>query len=165
MVKEMQLILMEKAYRKIVEECFSFPEVETGGILIGRKVDRHNIVVPFALGSGPKARRSYTRFSPDVAWQQHALEKLFERYQINYIGSFHRHPGNYSQPSLLDYKTAIGILESPDWGISEAVFPILILKNKKVEFHPYHMSWKSKRFQPIDWQVVSNKKGPGRPAL
>jgi integrative and conjugative element protein (TIGR02256 family) len=161
----MELILTKKAYRAVVEECTAFPEVETGGILVGKKIGGQNIVVPFALGSGPKAKRSWTRFTPDVDWQQEALEKLFNRYQVNYVGSFHRHPGCYRQPSSLDAKTAQEIISSPDWAVSEAVFPIIIFKRRKVEIYPYYISRSSKGFHPIPWQIVPTKSRLVRAAL
>lgn len=152
----MQLILTKKAYRSIVEECASFPEVETGGILIGKRL-HENLVIPFALGSGPKAKRSWTRYSPDFEWQQEALDKLFGRYLVNYVGSFHRHPGSFCRPSSIDRKTAREIISSPDWNVPEAIFPIIIIKGGRIKLFPYYLSRDSKDFQPIPWQIVSHK--------
>jgi integrative and conjugative element protein (TIGR02256 family) len=151
----MNLILTKKAYRSIFEECASFPEVETGGIMVGKRADAINIVVPFIIGSGPQAKRSLTRYSPDVNWQQNSLEKLFDRYRVNFVGSFHRHPGSFNCPSSLDYRTAQWIINSPDWSLSEAVFPIIIYTGREMKFFPYYISKALKDFQPISWQIVS----------
>jgi hypothetical protein len=100
-----------------------------------------------------------------VDWQQQALEKLFARYQVNYVGSFHRHPGFYCQPSAIDHRTAREIISSPSWDISEAVFPIIIFKGRKLEMHPYYISQAAKVFRPIRWQIVSRKNKLVRAAL
>jgi integrative and conjugative element protein (TIGR02256 family) len=160
----MKLLLTKKAYRSIVKECTSFPEVETGGILIGKKVDDCNFAVLFTIGSGPKAVRCRTRFSPDEEWQQKMLERLFERYRINYIGSYHSHPGFYSQPSHLDYKNAREITFSPDWNAPEAVFPIVLLNGRGIQIYPYYFSRNSEGFQPIS-QVVLNTNEIARKVL
>ena len=63
----MNLILSEKAYTEIRQECLRYPQVETGGILVG-KCNSDDIVVPLIIGSGLSAQRNPSRFEPDVAW-------------------------------------------------------------------------------------------------
>jgi integrative and conjugative element protein (TIGR02256 family) len=156
----MELILAENAYKLIINECMSAPETETGGILIGKKINEQRMVVPFALGPGIKAKRSCIRFSPDVEWQQIFLDKLFNRYGVNYVGSYHRHPGNNFLPSAHDFKAACHIVTDTEWNVEEAVFPIINIINlidKKISFHPYHFSRGSMQFQSIGWRIVSHK--------
>ena len=153
----MKLIMSHHAYRSIVEECLSFPEVETGGILIGKKIDDKCIVAPFTLGSGKSPFRTRTRYSPDIKWQQVHLEKLFSRYGVNYVGSYHRHPGNYCVPSSYDYKAACQIVTDPAWNVTDAIFPIINLAGKKISFYPYYFSRTSREFRLINWQIVSPK--------
>lgn len=153
----MKFILTHHAYRSIVYECMSFPNMETGGILIGKKIDDEYIIAPFTLGSGMSPIRTRTRYSPDVKWQQVYLEKLFNRYGVNYVGSYHRHPGNYCVPSSYDYKAACQIITDPEWNVTDAIFPIINLTGKKISFHPYYFSRSSREFRLIDWQIVSPK--------
>jgi integrative and conjugative element protein (TIGR02256 family) len=153
----MELILTNKAYKSILDECLAAPETETGGILLGKKIDQHRLVVPFALGPGIKTIRSRFRFSPDIEWQQIYLEKLFNRYGANYIGSYHRHPGNNFLPSTHDFKAACQIVTGPDWNVQEAIFPIINLTGKRISFHPYYFTRRSKEFQFMDWRIVSHK--------
>lgn len=150
----MMLILSEKAYRSIVAECRSVDGTETGGILIGKKIDEQRIVVPFSLGPGLKAKKSRYRFSPDVQWQQSRMERLFHMFGVDFVGSYHRHLGNDGRPSHLDLKTARQITSDPGWNVTEAIFPIVTLAGKEISFYPYHLSRSSKRFYQIDWQVV-----------
>jgi len=152
----MELILTDRTYRSIINECSSVAETETGGILIGKRIDEQRIVVPFSLGPGFKAKRSWIRFSPDVQWQQVYLEKLFNRYGVNYVGSYHRHPGNDYLPSHLDLKTVRRITCDPEWNAPEAVFPIITMNDNKINFYPYHFSRAAEGFQLIDWRIVNH---------
>ncbi len=153
----MELILTDKAYRSILDECLAAPKTETGGILVGKKIGEHQIVVPFALGSGVKTLKTRLRFSPDVAWQQVYLEKLFNRYGVNYMGSYHRHPGNNCLPSFVDLEAARHIVTDPDWNVTGAVFPIINLQGNIIKLSAYHLSRDSKVFRLIDWQIISHK--------
>lgn len=153
----MKFVLTHTVYRSILDECMSFPDVETGGILIGKKIPDKCIIALFSLGSGVSPMRTRTRYSPDVKWQQVYLEKLFYRYGVNYVGSYHRHPGNYCTPSAHDFKAACQIVNDPDWNVPEAIFPIINLIGKKISFHPYYFCRSSREFRLIDWQIVSPK--------
>ncbi len=152
----MQLFLTQRAFTHIVRECTFHHLTETGGILIGKKVGDSAFVVPFTIGSGPRAERCRTRFTPDIEWQQRILDRFFYAYSVNYVGSFHRHPGLSCRPSSLDYNTAKKITSSPDWNIREAVFPIVILNERGIEIYPYYFSRNSDDFQPIRWKIISN---------
>jgi integrative and conjugative element protein (TIGR02256 family) len=152
----MKLILSERAYRSIVNECRSVVETETGGILVGKKIDEQHIVVPFSLGPGLKAKRSRYRYSPDVKWQQVYLDKLFDRYGIDYIGSFHLHPGDRYLPSYQDLNTARRITSDPEWNVAQAIFPIINITGNRIRFYPYLFYRSSRGFQSIDWQVVAH---------
>ncbi len=153
----MELILSDKAYRSILDECLASPKTETGGILVGKKIGDQQIVVPFALGPGLKARKSSIRYSPDVEWQQFYLDKLFNRYGVNYLGSYHRHPGSNCLPSAHDFKAACQIVTDPEWNIGEAIFPIINLTGKGISFHPYYFTRKLKEFEVMSWRIISHK--------
>ncbi|MFA5942302.1 MAG: Mov34/MPN/PAD-1 family protein [Candidatus Paceibacterota bacterium] len=153
----MELVLTNKVYRSILDECLSFPEVETGGILIGKKISEQCIVAPFSLGSGVRTLRTRSRYSPDVDWQQIYLEKLFSRYGVNYVGSYHRHPGAHCAPSTQDFKAACQIVTDPAWNVAEAIFPIINLTGKNISFHPYYFTRRFREFRLIGWRMVSSK--------
>lgn len=153
----MELILTNKVYRSIHDECMSFPDLETGGILIGKKINDNYIVVPFSLGSGLRTLRTRIRYSPDVGWQQFYLEKLFNRYGVNYVGSYHRHPGYNCIPSAQDFKAASHIVTDPSWNVTEAVFPIINLNGDRIVFYPYHFTRNSKIFKLVQWRIISSK--------
>jgi len=149
----MDLVLSERTFHEVQKECLKYPEVETGGILVGR-FKSEDVQAIFAIGSGPAAHRSVTRFRPDVAWQQKQLDKYFEDYGLNYVGSFHRHFGNFSRPSIIDYWAANQILSDLDWEVRKAVFPIILVQGNAVEIYPYYICRTSRKFERISMKVV-----------
>lgn len=151
--KKMNLTLSQSAFSEIRRECLRYPHTETGGILVG-KFDSENVIVPFAIGSGPFARRSLVQFKPDVEWQQERLDRYYEKFDINYVGSFHRHPGSLSRPSSIDYCTAVRILSDPDWVVDESVFPIILLNGRKIVIYPYYISRKRLKFELMTMFIV-----------
>lgn len=154
-----RLILSKSAFEQIKKECLNHPLVETGGILIG-KLNSQEVLVPFTTGSGPKAVRTASSFEPDVEWQQKILDDLFEKYRVNYVGSYHRHFGGFASPSWIDYGTAIHILSSQDWNISQIVFPIILLNSQGIEIYPYYISRDSKDFRPIAMGIMPDEEFP-----
>lgn len=149
----MELIVTDKIYRKIMSECKSSHNIETGGILIGKRLPGFMVVI-FALGPGIKARRTRNRFSPDIQWQQAILEKLFNRHGVNYVGSYHFHPENDCLPSRLDLKVARQVVSDPEWNAPEAIFPIVSTVDHEMKFFPYYFSRTSEHFQLIDRQII-----------
>jgi len=153
----MQVLFSQKAYNIILRECVSHGGKESGGILMGKKLENSDFVVAFAIGSGPGAVRSPFRFTPDVPWQQMILDKLFSLHPIDYLGSFHRHLGFNHWPSNQDYRSAYEIISSPDWNTPEAIFPIVNFNNGIIQIYPYYFSQKYNDFQPICWTIIPNQ--------
>jgi len=150
---KMNLILSQSAFTGIRRECLKYPLIESGGILVGI-FDTENVIVPFVIGSGPFARRSLIKFQPDVKWQQKRLNRLFKKYKINYVGSFHRHPSNLYTPSSTDYHAAVQILSDPDWAVNASVFPIILVQDKSITIYPYYISRKRLQFDPMTMMVL-----------
>lgn len=155
-MKILNLTLSRRAFDNIKKECLKYPDVETGGILVG-KCNALDFVAPYAIGSGPSALRSPTRFEPDVFWQQKFLNGYNEKYGLNYIGSFHRHFGNFFCPSPIDHSAAMYITSDPDWGVSQIIFPIILLKEEMIEIYPYSFSRENPNFQLIPMLVVPDE--------
>jgi len=153
----MSVLFSQKAHDLILRECVSHEGIESGGILLGKKVENSTFVVALAIGSGPGAARSRFQFSPDFTWQQRILDKLLSYYSIDYLGSFHRHLGFNHWPSNQDYRSAHEIVSSPDWNTPEAIFPIVNFNNGIIQIYPYYFSQKSNGFQPVSWMIIPNK--------
>ena len=150
------LILSQKAFAEIKNECLKHPFLESGGILAGRS-NTEDIIVPLVIGSGPEANRSPSRFEPDVSWQQKLLDRYFEMYNIDYVGSFHRHPGSLSRPSAIDYEAAVQIFNDPDWAVDEAVFPIILFESANIVIYPYYTSRTDLKFRPMALGIVPDE--------
>jgi integrative and conjugative element protein (TIGR02256 family) len=148
-----RLVIAERAYRAVMDECLAHRESETGGILVGRKV-AGDFVVPFVVGGGPGAERSWGGFAPDSAWQQEFLDFLFKRFDLDYLGDFHRHPGRFDRPSRTDWKTARRIVSDVAWGKPEALFPIAVIEKDRVRIRAYVMTRRAKNFVEVPIEIV-----------
>lgn len=150
-----QLIMAERAFRMVEEDCLQHPSTETGGVLVG-SLFGEEVVVPFVVAAGRRAHRSMGGFRPDSAWQQRYLDYLFTRFGagIDYIGDYHRHPGSFDRPSAIDARTAQRIVTSRRWNKPLAAFPIIVLENGRVRMRGYVMSRERKEFQEVPIVIV-----------
>lgn len=158
-----QVLFMASAWQQIEFFCRQSGQKETGGILVGRRVDVGNnpfIVVVFAGGPRNAAQRKLDEFEPDTAAMQVDLEQVRSRWiaeavRVDYIGLWHRHPGHFKYLSNGDVKQAHNILTDPSYFLEcgELVLPIALVNNKNVEFYPYYIS----RLHPepllLEWGV------------
>lgn len=145
------LLMETTAYATIEAECRAAGELETGGLLVGRRVwveDKPFIVVVHATGPGRQAMQHAISFSPDTYFIQQELDRICEDYaarlglQVGYIGEWHKHPLGYPTLSGNDVKQAQAILEDPDYGLewAELVLPVAQLEKKRVSLQPYYLS-------------------------
>ena len=101
-------------------------DVETGGVLAGRKDSQGNIKITHASGPGPKALRSKIKFEKDVLFCQQFLDELYmSDNNIEYVGEWHSHPSVNSQPSGVDIKSLSEIAAQPNYLTQEPVMIIL----------------------------------------
>lgn len=147
------LVLAERAHRDWVAHCQASPGTETGGVLPGRILDGA-FVVPFSIAAGPAAKQSSVRFSPDFEWQQIFLDFLFDRFGVDYLGDWHRHPGRFDRPSAHDLRTARHIVTDPKWNVRQAVFPIAVIEDTKVRIRAYLMRRETLDFEEIPLEIV-----------
>ncbi len=150
------LVLSERAYEQMTEDCLRYPDTETGGILVGRYV-AGEMIVPFAVPAGTGAERSAGGFAPDSSFQQPLLDFLFERFQgVNYQGDYHKHPGAFDRPSLHDLVTARRIVTDPNWNTAAACFPILTCHKGQVKMRSYLMTREAPQFDELDTEIVAD---------
>lgn len=133
-----ELVIARPVYRTIAEECLAHPDVETGGVLVGRRFS-HFLVAAFNIPAGGASRRVASAFAPDPDWQQQYLNYLVDRFDINYIGDWHKHPGSFDQPSDRDFRTAREIVTESAWDVAEAVFPIAVIRSSSIALRAYLM--------------------------
>ena len=129
----MNIWLPETSLAQMRAEASHWSPLETGGILLGYVSESDEIVVTTAIGSGPKAKRTETRYVHDVEYEIAQAERLYMKSGKPdlYLGDWHTHPGGRGLMSWLDRKTLLDIaksgtalhqpimliLEEPAWGV------------------------------------------------
>lgn len=91
------------AVESITSEIDKYPDVETGGVLLGFFEDK-NIIIKKATDAGPKAIRERYDFKCDVAYTDMLIDMEFANSngKIFYIGEWHTHPQRKPFPSETD---------------------------------------------------------------
>lgn len=119
-----KLMFSEEALERIVSETIGCEKSETGGALIGswaRGSDGSlSICVERATGPGGGAQCEEYRFSPSMAYYSQRLGYYREAQNWDYLGEWHRHPGEFNELSDQDLNTARELLDEEKW-------PFLIL--------------------------------------
>ncbi len=98
------LILSGTSAMTIAWESAKHDGLETGGLLLGRKLPDNVFLVLQATNGGPNAKRSRSSFSPDTEYLNRCIERA-ERAGILFLGQWHLHPGSISKPSGGDERT------------------------------------------------------------
>lgn len=113
------IVYSDEALETIAKESIKSPDSETGGALIGnwqRDPDGYiTINVERATGPGPKAVRNSALFSPHVDYYRARIEYYREKYNWDYLGEWHKHPGNFDSLSQTDINTANELIEEEGW--------------------------------------------------
>ena len=155
----MNYVISERALQTIVRECQRYPDAETGGILVGfREPDDDQVIVTHASGPGPGAERSAVHFVKDTAHLQSVLNLLFQYYQTNYLGVWHKHPQGIPVPSTGDVASAMDELADGSVGLDELLTPICVMKSGLVDVFPFVISDNAAR--RVLWSAVPHDKLP-----
>lgn len=109
--------LASAALDDMLDEAAEHAPLETGGVLLGYVSPRgdpgdpEQVMVEAALGPGPAARHSKSRFDPDSGWQERELARRYQESGriTTYLGDWHTHPNGVPVPSRRDEKTAQAI--------------------------------------------------------
>lgn len=139
------------AYATIENACLAAGELETGGLLVGRRTwfeGKPFIAVVHATGPGQQALHHAISFSPDTQYIQRELDRICEDYRqrlgvrVNYVGEWHKHPPGYATLSSSDLMQAQAILQDPDYNLewTELVLPIAQLEKNQVSLQPFYLS-------------------------
>lgn len=126
--QHVKLWLADQALSFMQKEAARKYPLETGGVLMGYQVpESREVVVTAAIGPGPMAVHSRTRFIPDAAWQLARISEIYAESARahTYLGEWHIHPGGTCHLSLLDRKTLCRIASTPEARAPEPVMLIL----------------------------------------
>ncbi|PQA55658.1 ThiF family adenylyltransferase [Siphonobacter curvatus] len=100
------------------------PEIETGGILLGR-LTNNAITIEAASGPGPAAKKEARYFERDVNFCQEFLDQQFNEFGHVYVGEWHYHPSSDNRPSSFDLKSLEAIASSSQYNTENPVMIIL----------------------------------------
>jgi integrative and conjugative element protein (TIGR02256 family) len=94
MVDIPKLFVLNSVLVKIKSESSLFLMRETGGIIIGYRTRRLDIVVTHVSGPGPNATHSLYTFDIDHEYAQYALDHIFAETEggLSFLGDWHTHP-------------------------------------------------------------------------
>jgi integrative and conjugative element protein (TIGR02256 family) len=107
---------------------------ETGGVLLGRRVDSRplSVLVRHVLGPGPGAHHEARKFEPDYDWQVCRVAELWRDDQsLEYLGDWHTHPGGSPVLSQLDKDALRTIAGSADARQADPVMLILAIQPER----------------------------------
>jgi len=105
------------------------PGIETGGILVGRVREGHELVVEVVSEPGPQARRSAIGFDRDVAYCQRFVDEQATAGRL-YLGEWHSHPTENNQPSQTDLDSLSLVAQQPGYLTTQ---PIMIIMSRSGE--------------------------------
>lgn len=135
-----QILIAESAVELIEHEARLASATETGGILVGRRLDETRILVLAATKPGPNSDRRQTTFAPDVQYVEQQLKASRQQYPgVDYVGTWHKHPPSFDRPSDGDWKQAQEVLTDPDYAVNELVAPIVVVRNDVVSMKVYYL--------------------------
>ncbi|OAJ75863.1 hypothetical protein AYJ08_20495 [Brevibacillus sp. SKDU10] len=102
------LYLTETAWSQIRRAVGHYPELETGGILLGYKQDAKSWIITFASEPGPNA----LRMEHSILFDDKYLHRIIKRKtrpnsKIQYIGDWHSHTMPRLTPSRTDKNTFV----------------------------------------------------------
>lgn len=99
------IYINQEALVFIENEASKSKGIETGGILVGVVLKSNDILITHAFGPGPKARKTVTSFSKDYDYAKRMLYLYHQRYSVDFLGEWHKHPTNWVQYSSKDYES------------------------------------------------------------
>lgn len=136
-----RILIAVSALELIERESLFAPGFETGGILVGLRLDEERILVVAATEPGPKADRQAVTFAPDTEYVEQQLNLLRRQHLgTNFVGTWHKHPLSFDRPSGGDLKQAREMLLDPAYAVSELVAPIVVVHGHRAYPKVYYIS-------------------------
>jgi len=155
----MKILISKKALSEIEKELNAHPGIETGGMLLGRRLGK-DIVLARQIGPGPKAKHHAFSFSYDKEYQQNEYDGLLkENFLLELQGWWHSHLHGQT-PSSIDLDFARGLFNSSEWrewNFNEAIFTISSLKDDSMLMKAYYINENAQAFTEIPYEVVPDE--------
>ncbi len=150
--------------------------LETGGIMIGKRISAGRIAVVGATGPGPRAYHARIEFNPDVDHANAELQRWIDRDPaVDFIGIWHKHPSQLEHPSGGDVESAYALFRDPSYKMVELVNPIVTVRESGLRMNCFYMSREDaaqrRGFRVIEYDVqpddaaVFSREASGRARL
>lgn len=152
------------AAERMFEEAGASVELETGGILVGRRFvlpEGPALLVIAASGPGPAAERGPDYFAPDVAALQRELEILRDRYaafRVDYVGQWHTHPAGAHHLSYGDLQQIEAILDDPAYVLPYGILTPLV-SSETGQISPFYVSRTARKLALLSWSRLEGDPG------
>jgi integrative and conjugative element protein (TIGR02256 family) len=122
----------QDVFNFLKDEASSKLPNETGGILMGYWSKPYKeVVITNATGPGPEAEHSAGFYKPDNQWQHEEAIKIYEKYDVEYLGDWHSHPYPSDLLSWDDKQTLRTISRHKNGRVSS---PIMLILHGKDEW-------------------------------
>ncbi|GHV28304.1 hypothetical protein FACS1894167_04960 [Synergistales bacterium] len=129
-----EVVYSDEALSAICRESAASTDVETGGALIGsweRKPDGSLLInVERASGPGAQAERKLTVFSPELTHYRNRVGYYRKTRGWEYLGEWHKHPGDFSSLSTTDAKTAESLMRDEGWPL--LLLPVITIADNRL---------------------------------
>ena len=145
----MRYVVSQRALEAMERECRNHPDTETGGIIVGYRAE-NLATITHATGPGLNWERSAHHFVKDTDYLQSVLNLLFQYFQVNYLGVWHKHPPAMPYPSSGDVASAMEEVSDRQVGLDELITPICVVRGSKVSIIPFVI--KDDAFAQVVWQ-------------
>lgn len=124
---------------------------ETGGILIGREV-QGTVLIFSATGPGDDALQEEYMFSSDHNRLQKVLVNYQDEYGCDYLGEWHKHPGEIKELSQADIAQAKDILDDDQYNVERLILPVVNIMDEEVVCYVYVLD--GELLSREEWEVV-----------
>lgn len=157
MIQSLPKVLISSKAISVIEEESRNGTMETGGALFGVIGQEGTIVVTHATKPGPNAFHAPGAFEKDLQYQQNLLNRMNEKYNVDYVGEWHKHLGQMNCPSQGDLDTASSILKDPEWNKERLVVIIVNVVQDQVLISPFFISRNTFSFLRIKSEIIPLK--------
>jgi len=123
MFRDRKVVLSSHAYLSITAETYSFPDIETGGIFLGKVRDNIWYVLEVIDPGYKNTVRRSAYFEYDRNYVTHVANVRSRLYLdgIELLGLWHRHPGSFDRFSPTDDETNIRFAKLHSYGAISAI--------------------------------------------
>lgn len=147
-------ILISSEAISVIEEESRKATMETGGVLFGVIGQEGTIVVTHATKPGPDAFHDPAIFEKDLHYQQTLLNQMNAKFNVDYVGEWHKHSGQMAYPSQGDLGTASSILKDPEWNKEKLVVIIANTVQNQVLISSFFISKDNFSFCPVQLETI-----------